>query len=144
MFSHKESIKTNLGKNIIKIFIHNLLLSISFFWKIFKDLISWGTTEFFLRHKNIALCTYSTQRSFLIKKIKPLFIRLRSKLEVARSANPGRINVDLGKVSNFISTSKFDLWYICRLLTYKNVQYLIWMIWFRSIWKMKAKVIEWL
>ena len=42
------------------------------------------------------------------------------------------------------STSNFDLWYFCSLLTYKSVQYLIWKIWFISVWRMKAKTMVWL
>ena len=41
--------------------------------------------------------------------------------------------------ADFLSTSNFDLWYFWSLLTYKNLQYLIWKIWFTSGWKMKAK-----
>ena len=44
----------------------------------------------------------------------------------------------------FFLTSKFDLWYFCSLVTYKDVQYLVWKIWLISVWKMKAKVLLWL
>ena len=33
--------------------------------------------------------------------------------------------------------------FFCSLLTYKNVQYLIWKIWFISVWRLTAKVIAW-
>ena len=42
------------------------------------------------------------------------------------------------------STSNFDLWYFCSLLTYKSVQYLIWKIWFISVWRLKARAMAWL
>ena len=45
---------------------------------------------------------------------------------------------------NFLSTSNFDLWYFCSLLTYKSVQYLIWKIWFISVWRLKARAMAWL
>ena len=57
---------------------------------------------------------------------------------------PGRIGLESGWVGNFLSTSNFDLWYFCSLLTYKDVQYLIWKIWFISVWILKAKVMAWL
>ena len=39
-----------------------------------------------------------------------------------------------------------QLWpqYFCSLLTFKNVQYLIWMIWFISVWSQKSKIVVWL
>ena len=49
-----------------------------------------------------------------------------------------------GCSGRFYSTSNFDLWYFCSLLTYKNVQYLIWKILFISVWRMKAKAMAWL
>ena len=49
-----------------------------------------------------------------------------------------------GWSGRFFSTSNFDLWYFCSLLTYKDVQYLVWKIWFISVWRMKAKVLLWL
>ena len=49
-----------------------------------------------------------------------------------------------GWSGRFFSTSNFDLWYFCSLLIYKNVQYLIWKIWFISVWRMKAKAMAWL
>ena len=72
----------------------------------------------------------------------------RSKLEVEKNlpdhAGRGCISLESGRVGNFLSTSNFDLWYFCSLLTYKSVQYLIWKIWFISIWRMKARAIAWL
>ena len=44
----------------------------------------------------------------------------------------------------FYTTSIFDLKYCCSILTYKNVQYLIWKIWFISIWSLKSKAVVWL
>ena len=44
----------------------------------------------------------------------------------------------------FFATSNFDLKYFCSLLTYKNVQYLIWKIWFISVWSLKPKAVVWL
>ena len=49
-----------------------------------------------------------------------------------------------GWSGRFFSTSNFDLWYFCSLLTYKDIQYLIWKIWFISVWRLKAKVMAWL
>ena len=40
--------------------------------------------------------------------------------------------------ATFLSISKFDLF------TYKNVQHLIWEIWFISIWSQKPKTVVWL
>ena len=40
----------------------------------------------------------------------------------------GRISLESGRVANSLTTSNFDLWYFFSLLTYKNVQYLIWKI----------------
>jgi len=81
-------------------------------------------------------------------KVKRLQKCQRSKLEVEKNlpdqADRGCISLESGRVGNFLSTSNFDLWYFCSLLTYKSVQYLIWKIWFRSIWRMKARVIAWL
>ena len=34
---------------------------------------------------------------------------------------PGRLSLESGWVSNFLSTSNFDLWYFCSLLTQKSV-----------------------
>ena len=43
-------------------------------------------------------------------------------------------------LANSFLTSNFDLWYFCSLLTYKDVQYLIWKIWLISAWRLEAKV----
>ena len=56
----------------------------------------------------------------------------------------GHIGLESGRVSNSLSTCNFDLWYFFSLLTYKNVQYFIWKIWFISVWRMKAKAMAWL
>ena len=37
-----------------------------------------------------------------------------------------------------------DSLYFCSLLTSEGVQYLIWKIWFISVWRMKAKAMAWL
>ena len=67
----------------------------------------------------------------------------RSKLEVdkksAGSAGPGHIEFELAELAIFFVTSNFDLKCFCNLLTYKNVQYLIWKIWFISVWSLKPK-----
>ena len=57
---------------------------------------------------------------------------------------PACISLESGWVGSFLSTPNFDLWYFCSLLTYKDLQYLIWKIWFISIWRLKAKVMAWL
>ena len=49
-----------------------------------------------------------------------------------------------GWSGRYFSTYNFDLWYFCSLLTYKSVQYLIWKIWFISIWRMKFRALAWL
>ena len=43
--------------------------------------------------------------------------------------------------ADFLSTSNFDLWYFCGPSTKSNVQYLIWKIYFISVWSQKPKVI---
>ena len=50
----------------------------------------------------------------------------------------------LAELAIFFATSNFDLKYFCNLLTYKNVQYLIWKIWFISVWSLKPKAVVWL
>ena len=57
----------------------------------------------------------------------------------ARSAGPRAHQSRIGCVGNFLSTSNFDLWYFCSLLTYKSVQYFIWKIWFISFWEPEAQ-----
>ena len=72
----------------------------------------------------------------------------RSKLEVGKKlptrpvSNP--MHSGHGWSGRFFLTSNFDLWYFCSLLTYKDVQYLVWKIWLISVWRMKAKVLLWL
>ena len=46
--------------------------------------------------------------------------------------------------ADFLSTSKFDLWYFCIFLIYKDAQKLIWKIWFISVWNLKLKAVVWL
>ena len=75
--------------------------------------------------------------------VKTLQKYQKSKLEFEKNLpdqpGPGCISLEPGWVGNFLSTSNFDLWYFCSLLTYKSVQYLIWKIWFISIWSLKAR-----
>ena len=40
-------------------------------------------------------------------------------------------------------TSNFDCWCFCSLLIYKIPQYLIWKIWFISVWSQKPKDLTW-
>ena len=71
-----------------------------------------------------------------------------SKLEIEKNLpdqpGPRRISLESGWISNFLTTSNFELWYFCSLLTYKDMQYLIWKIWFISVWRLKARGIVWL
>ena len=87
-------------------------------------------------------------RYFTILQVMRLQKYQRSKLEVdkksAGSAGPGPIEFKLAELAIFFATSNFDLKYFCNLLTYKNVQYLIWKIWFISVWSQKLKGIAWL
>ena len=57
---------------------------------------------------------------------------------------PGASGSRLAALAIFFATSNFDLKYFCNLLTYKNVQYLIWKIWFISVWRLKPKAVVWL
>ena len=72
----------------------------------------------------------------------------RSKLEVGKKLPTRPISNPMhsgpGWSGRFFSTSNFDLWYFCSLLTYKDIQYLVWKIWSISVWRMKAKVLLWL
>ena len=72
----------------------------------------------------------------------------RSKLEVEKNLpdqpGPGHISLESGWVGNFLLTSNFDLWYFCSLLTYKDVQYLIWKIRFITVRRQKPKAMTWL
>ena len=72
----------------------------------------------------------------------------RSKLEVGKKL-PTRpvsnlVHSGPGWSGRFFFTSNFDLWYFCSLLTYKDVQYLVWKIWLISVWRMKARAMKWL
>ena len=42
----------------------------------------------------------------------------------------------------FFSSSNFDLWYLCSLLTKINVWYLIWKIYLVFVWRTKSKAFE--
>ena len=64
----------------------------------------------------------------------------RSKKNLPDHAGCGCISLKSGWVSNFLSTSNFDLWYFRSLLTYKNVQYLILKIWLIPVWRLKARI----
>ena len=66
------------------------------------------------------------------------------KKDLPDQPGPGRISLESGWVGNFLSTSNFDLWYFCSLLTYKSVKYLIWKIWFISVWRLKTRAMAWL
>ena len=68
----------------------------------------------------------------------------RSKKICQISRTPGTSGSRLATLAIFFATSNFDLKYFCNLLTYKNVQYLIWKIWFISVWSQKSNVIVWL
>ena len=71
-------------------------------------------------------------RYFTFLLVKRLQKYLRSKLEVAKKISySARLEPDASGASwtgRFLSTSNFDLWYFCSLLTYKNELYLIWKI----------------
>ena len=72
----------------------------------------------------------------------------RSKLEVDKELptrpDSSSMRPQSGCYGRFFSTSNFDLWYFCSLLTYKDVQYLIWKIWFIFDRRMKARAMAWL
>ena len=51
------------------------------------------------------------------------------------------MNPGLADLADFSSTSNFDLWYFCSLLTYKNAQYLIWKILFIYVRSLKPKAV---
>ena len=57
---------------------------------------------------------------------------------------PGSSGSRSAALAIFFATSNFDLKYFCSLLTYKNVKYLIWKIWFISVWSLKPKAEVWL
>ena len=64
-----------------------------------------------------------------VKKLRK-YQRWKSMVEKNLPEQPdrGRIGLESGRVGNSLSTSNFDLWYFFSLLTYKNIQYLIWKI----------------
>ena len=88
----------------------------------------WGTVHF---------C-----KSRVCKNIWGQSWRLQRKLPTRPTSNP-MLPGPAGP-TDFLLTSNFDLWYFCSLLTYKNVQYLIWKIWFISVWSLKPKAVVWL
>ena len=57
---------------------------------------------------------------------------------------PGASGSRSAVLAIFFVTSNFDLKYFCSLWAFKNVQYLIWKIWFISVWGQKFKVVVWL
>ena len=57
---------------------------------------------------------------------------------------PGSSGSRSAALAIFLATSNFDLIYFISLLTYKNVKYLIWKIWFISLWNLKPKAVVWL
>ena len=67
----------------------------------------------------------------------------RSKLEVDKELPTWPDSRPRSRLTraDFLSTSNFDLWYFCGPLTKSNVQYLIWKIYFISVWSQKPKVI---
>ena len=64
--------------------------------------------------------------------------------KIAKSANSNLMHPGLAEPADFLSIPNFDLWYFCSLLIYKDVQYLIWKIWFISVWILKPKAVLWL
>ena len=63
----------------------------------------------------------------------------------AGSAGCERIRFELAELAIFFATTNFDLKYFGSfLMTYNNVQYLIWKIWFISVWRQKPKAQVWL
>jgi len=48
------------------------------------------------------------------------------------SRAPGVSLVNLAESEIFFPTSRFDLKYLCSLLTFKNIMYLIWKIWLKE------------
>ena len=68
----------------------------------------------------------------------------RSKKNLPVQPPPGAWGSRLAELAIFFSTFNLDLKYFCKLLTYKNVQYLIWKIWFISVWSLKPKAVVWL
>ena len=54
---------------------------------------------------------------------------------------PGASMSSWAKSAISFSTSNLDLKYFCSLLTYKNLQYLIWKIWFISVRSQKLKAL---
>ena len=77
-----------------------------------------------------------------LQKYQRSKLEVRKKLPTRPVSNP--MHSGPGWSGRFFSTSNFDLWYFCSLLTYKDVQYLVWKIWLISVWRMKAKVFLWL
>ena len=68
--------------------------------------------------------------------------RSQGKLPMRPTSNP--MLPGPAEPADFLSTSNFDLWYFCSLLTYKNVQYLIWKIWLIYVWSLMPKALVWL
>ena len=68
----------------------------------------------------------------------------RSQRKLPTRPNSNQMHPGPAEPADFLSTSNFDLWYFCSLLTYKDAQYLIWKIWFISVWSLKPKAVVWL
>ena len=68
----------------------------------------------------------------------------RSKRKLLIWPNSTLMHPGSAEPADFLSTSNFDLWYFCSLLIYKDAQYLIWKIWFISVWSLKPKAVVWL
>ena len=76
-------------------------------------------------------------------EVKRLQKYKRSKLEVDKKLptqpDSSPLHPGSGWSGRFFSTSNFDLWYFCSLLTY-----LLWKNWLLSVWRFKAKIMVWL
>ena len=73
---------------------------------------------------------------------------LRSKLEIDKKSAvqlaPGASSSRWAAFAVFFANSNFGLKYFCRLLTYKDAQYIIWKICFVSVRRWKPKAVVWL
>ena len=85
-------------------------------------------------------------KSFKWGTVRPCWSRGCKKLEVDKKlpTQPDSMRPGPGWSGRFFWHVNFELLYFCSLLTYKDVQYLIWKIWFISVLRLKAKVMAWL
>ena len=81
-------------------------------------------------------------RSRGCKNIRGQSWRLKKICQISRA--PSASGSRRAALAIFFSTSIFDLKYFCSLLTYKNVQCIIWRIWLTSVRSQKSKVVVWL